>query len=182
MGGANDPHALLMEGMRGIGKSAFAREFAEALLCEQPTDSHEACDRASPVVGWRRETILTSGSFNRKPWLVTRPIGANDSAASKKKPSQQITIDQIRDLDEFLHVGTHRHGLRVITVNPAEAMNRATANALLKALEEPIASTLFILVTSDPGRLLPTIRSRCQSVVIPLPAKDLCATWLAGAG
>jgi DNA polymerase-3 subunit delta' len=75
------------------------------------------------------------------------------SDAGKKKPSQQITIDQVRALDDFLHVGTHRHGARLVLLNPAEAMNRPTANALLKSLEEPIANTLFILVTSEPHRL-----------------------------
>ena len=175
------PHALLMEGMRGIGKSEFARAFAESLLCECPTEKHEACN-ACMACGW-----LAQG--NHPDFRLIQPEalagdegeGASDSS-SKKKPSQQITIDQIRALDDFLHVGTHRQGLRVVLINPAEAMNRATANALLKALEEPIASTLFILVTSDQNRLLPTIRSRCQSIVFVSPGRELSTSWLADAG
>ena len=94
----------------------------------------------------------------------------------------RITIDQVRALDDFLHVGTHRHGARVILINPAEAMNRSTANSLLKSLEEPIASTLFILVTSESDRLLPTIRSRCQSLLVPQPTQSRAEQWLRLAG
>jgi DNA polymerase-3 subunit delta' len=86
-------------------------------------------------------------------------------------------------LDDFLHVGTHRHGARLVLLNPAEAMNRPTANALLKSLEEPIATTLFILVSSEPHRLLPTIRSRCQAMPVRRPAPCPCRTqWLRDAG
>jgi len=70
----------------------------------------------------------------------------------------------------------------VVLLSPAEAMNRATANALLKSLEEPIANTLFILVASEPHRLLPTIRSRCQSVPVRRPSRHLAVQWLGQAG
>jgi DNA polymerase-3 subunit delta' len=102
--------------------------------------------------------------------------------SGQEEASQQITIDQVRALDDFLHVGTHRHGARLVLLNPAEAMNRATANALLKSLEEPIASTLFILVSSEPNRLLPTIRSRCQAVPVRRPAPAVADKWLHDAG
>jgi DNA polymerase-3 subunit delta' len=88
----------------------------------------------------------------------------------------------VRALDEFLHVGTHRHGARVVLLNPAEAMNRPTANAILKALEEPIAGTLFILVSSEPHRLLPTIRSRCQTIPMRPPPTARAIAWLRHAG
>ena len=174
------PHALLLSGPAGIGKSAFARCFAESLLCEQPLANHQACG-ACMACGW-----LAQG--NHPDFRVLQPEalsdGESDGAEStgKKKPSQQITIDQVRGLEEFLHVGTHRHGARVILVNPAEAMNRSTANALLKSLEEPIASTLFLLISSNPDRLLPTIRSRCQSIVFPRPSEVCAKAWLAQAG
>ena len=175
------PHALLMEGMRGIGKSEFARAFAESLLCEHPTDGHEAC-HSCIACGWLAQGNHPDFRLIQPEALAGDEIEGTSDAGSKKKPSQQITIDQIRALDDFLHVGTHRHGLRVILINPAEAMNRATANALLKSLEEPISSTLFILVTSDQNKLLPTIRSRCQSVPFPLPRREACTSWLADAG
>lgn len=88
----------------------------------------------------------------------------------------------MRGLDDFLSIGTHRAGLRIILVNPAEAMNRNTANALLKTLEEPAPSTLFLLVSSEPLRLLPTIRSRCQVVPIAVPQPALAERLLAADG
>lgn len=174
------PHALLIAGQRGIGKSELARRFAESLLCENPGQDNVACG-ACLACGW-----LAQG--NHPDFRLVQPgaLSEDDSAAtesaSKKKPSQQITIEQVRSLDDFLHVGTHRQGVRVILINPAEAMNRATANALLKSLEEPVEGTVFILVTSEPERLLPTIRSRCQVVVAALPPHDRAMAWLQDVG
>ena len=174
------PHALLLTGQRGIGKFDLARLFAESLLCEQPSATQVACGQC-PACGW-----LAQG--NHPDFRLLQPEAlAEDEAegtetATKKKPSQQITIDQVRALDDFLHIGTHRQGARVVLVNPAEAMNRATANALLKSLEEPIPGTVFVLVSSEPERLLPTIRSRCQVLPIPVPSQDKALAWLSDAG
>ena len=174
------PHALLISGQRGIGKFDLARHFADSLLCENPAPSSTACGKCS-ACGW-----LVQG--NHPDFRLLQPDALADEdgngvdASSKKKPSQQITIDQVRALDDFLHVGTHRHGARVILINPAEAMNRSTANSLLKSLEEPIANTLFLLVSSEPERLLATIRSRCQSLRVPQPAPRLAEAWLRQAG
>ena len=174
------PHALLISGQRGIGKFDLARSFALSLLCENPTESLEACGKCV-ACGW-----LAQG--NHPDFRLLQPDALADEdgdvsdAGSKKKPSQQITIDQVRALDDFLHVGTHRHGARIVLVNPAEAMNRSTANSLLKSLEEPVASTLFILVSSEQERLLPTIRSRCQAIPVPKPERGRAEAWLAQAG
>jgi len=173
------PHALLLTGQRGTGKFDLALAFARSLLCEGKPGHAEACGQCSACL-W-----LAQG--NHPDFRVLQPQALSDvegegEASSKKKPSQQITIDQVRALDDFLHVGTHRAGLRVILINPAEAMNRATANSLLKALEEPIAGTLFILVSSENERLLPTIRSRCQAIAIGQPPPARAAEWLAQAG
>ena len=174
------PHALLVSGQRGIGKFELARNFAFSLLCENPTESSEACGVCA-ACGW-----LVQGNHPDfrllQPDALAEEVSELPEAGSKKKPSQQITIDQVRALDDFLHVGTHRQGARIVLLNPAEAMNRSTANSLLKSLEEPIASTLFILVTSEPERLLPTIRSRCQSITVPQPKRTRAEAWLAQAG
>lgn len=173
------PHALLLSGQRGIGKFDLARRFAESLLCENPAPSHEACG-CCPACGWLAQGNHPDFRLLQPDALAEEEI--EGAEAGKKKPSQQITIDQVRALDDFLHVGTHRHGVRVILINPAEAMNRATANSLLKALEEPIASTLFLLVSNERERLLPTIRSRCQSMPVPLPSPALATAWLRQSG
>ncbi|MBI2309264.1 MAG: DNA polymerase III subunit delta' [Rhodocyclales bacterium] len=174
------PHALLLGGLRGLGKFDLARAFAASLLCENPRENGEACGTCL-ACNW-----LSQGNHPDfrllQPDALAESEGEGDAGDSGKKASQQITIDQVRGLDDFLHVGTHRAGLRVVLVCPAEAMNRNTANALLKTLEEPAPDTLFLLVSHEPERLLPTIRSRCQTVAIAKPATARAREWLAAAG
>ncbi|MFB0936383.1 MAG: DNA polymerase III subunit delta' [Propionivibrio sp.] len=174
------PHALLLTGHKGIGKFALARSFAESLLCENPGPSRAACGSCL-ACGW-----LAQGNHPDfrliQPDAMAEDESDSEESTGKKKPSQQITIDQIRDLDDFLHVGTHRQGVRVVLVHPAEAMNRSTANSLLKSLEEPVPGTLFILISNEPERLLPTIRSRCQRLPVPVPERKRSEAWLAQAG
>lgn len=171
------PHALLLLGQKGLGKFDLARQFAASLLCEQPQASGLACGKCL-ACNWYAQG-------NHPDFRLLQPEALSDEVEveeGKKKPSQQITIDQVRGLDDFLNVGTHRGGLRVVLVNPAEAMNRNTANAILKTLEEPAPSTLFLMVSSDPARLLPTIRSRCQVMPVPLPATQQAEKILAEEG
>lgn len=161
------PHAVLLSGQRGVGKLALAEAFAASLLCEASTGDGRAC-RQCPACNWLQQghhpdyRLLQPDALNED--------GEGEEGARKDKASQQITIDQVRALDDFLVVGTHRAGLRIIVVNPAEAMNRSTANAILKTLEEPPPGTLFLLISNEPMRLLSTIRSRCQTVAVNLPA------------
>ncbi len=174
------PHALLLTGQRGIGKFELARRFAESLLCENLTPALFACGSCLSC-GWLAQGNHPDFRLVQPDAMAEDESDAADSGG-KKKPSQQITIDQIRELDDFLHVGTHRQGVRVVLVHPAEAMNRSTANSLLKSLEEPVPGTLFILVSNEPERLLPTIRSRCQQVPVALPERNRSEAWLAQAG
>lgn len=172
------PHALLVTGQRGLGKYALAQAFAAGLLCENPGGDGKACG-CCLACGWFEQG-------NHPDFRLLQPEALaeteTDGEEGKKKASQQITIEQIRALDDFFNVGTHRSGLRIILVHPTEAMNRSTANALLKSLEEPAPGTLFLLVSSEPMRLLPTIRSRCQLVSVPLPASERAAAVLRQAG
>jgi DNA polymerase-3 subunit delta' len=96
----------------------------------------------------------------------------------REKRSEQIRIEQVRELSDFFSVGTHRSGNRVILIFPADAMNMSTQNALLKSLEEPPPSTLFLLVTSHTDRLLATVRSRCTRFVLPVPDPGQVLRWL----
>ncbi len=171
------PHALLLVGQKGLGKYALARQFAAGLLCESPTRQGLPCGECL-ACNW-----FAQG--NHPDFRLLQPDALSDEIEvedGKKKPSQQITIDQVRALDEFFNIGTHRGGLRIILVNPTEAMNRNTANSLLKTLEEPAVSTLFLMVSSEPMRLLPTIRSRCQVVPVPVPPAKLAEKVLADQG
>ena len=177
------PHALLLAGPQGGGKTVFAEALARRMLCEGAVEeTSQACGQC-PSCNW-----FASG--NHPDFRRVEPGGGevgNEEASeaetgSGKKKSDQIRIDQIRQLDDFLAVGTHRSGMRVILIQPAEAMNAATANALLKALEEPIASTLFILVTHNKKRLLPTILSRCHVINFPKPDEAQSLAWMRQGG
>jgi DNA polymerase-3 subunit delta' len=91
----------------------------------------------------------------------------------------QIVVDQSRDLIAFLQLTSHGGRGRVVIIYPAEAMNRSTANALLKTLEEPPAGTVIILITESPRRLPPTILSRCQRIRLAPPDPADVVDWLA---
>ena len=171
------PHSLLLVGQKGLGKYELARRFAASLLCESPSIDGLACGKCL-ACNWFEQG-------NHPDFRLLQPDALGEEVEvedGKKKPSQQITIDQVRGLDEFFNIGTHRGGLRIILVNPTEAMNRSTANSLLKTLEEPAPDTLFLMVSSEPMRLLPTIRSRCQVVPVPVPSVKLAEKVLADEG
>ncbi len=173
------PHALLLTGPDGIGKSAFALAIAARLLCETPSDGI-ACGTCSSC-HW-----LAGGNhpdFRHVIPEADAEAGEEaDDSSDKKKASRQILIDQIRALESFVFVGGHRNGARVVVVEPAEAMNVAAENALLKILEEPPSSVYFILVSSQWKRLLPTIRSRCQALKLGRPTMAEASRWLVKQG
>jgi len=169
------PHALLVHGREGVGQFELAMAFAQFLLCEKPAPGGRACERCSACTWF--------GQGNHPDFRLLQPESMaadeeSETAADSKKKSDQIRIEQVRDLQRFLAVGTHRGGLRVIVLHPADAMNVSTQNAVLKSLEEPPPDTLFLLVTSFPHRLRPTIRSRCQGIAVPIPDRDQAARWL----
>lgn len=179
-------HALLVHGPAGIGKSDFAAGLARALLCDAPLPDGAACGKCA-ACGWfeRRNhpdfRLLT-------PAAMEKPRESEDGEADEEsarpagkgsgKPSREIRIDQVRALERFTEVGGHRGGYKLIVIDPADALNAAAANALLKTLEEPSGSTRFVLVTSRPDALPATIRSRCQPVSLPMPALDAAMDWL----
>jgi len=173
------PHALLVHGRSGIGKVEFARTLAQSLLCEAP-EGGLACGTC-PACGWFREANhpdyreLLPESMAEDATTDDAPADADDK---DKKKSREIKIDQIRAIADFMQLSTHRDGYRVLLIHPAEAMNMAAANALLKTLEEPAARTVILLVSDQLGRLLPTIRSRCQRLLAPSPDTAVGVAWL----
>ena len=172
--GASVPPALLMAGPAGIGKHAFAQATAARLLCESPT-AKGACG-ACPSCHWLAGNNHPDFRYLRPESEVEAEGEA--SVGEKKKASRQIRIEQIRELEDFVFVGSHRGGARVIVLEPAEAMNAAAQNALLKILEEPSVSVYFILVTSRINSLLPTILSRCRLMKLPKPGLAEASDWL----
>ena len=177
------PHALLVYGKPGIGKVEFARAMAQSLLCEAP-EKAIACGKC-PACGWFREgnhpdfRELLPESMSEDEIDADAP---DDPDAREKKKSKEIKIEQIRDLGSFMTLTTHRAGFRVLLVHPAEAMNPAAANALLKTLEEPPPRTVILLVTDRIGRLLATIKSRCQRLMVPSPDEATALQWLKAQG
>ncbi len=174
-GNANGlPHALLLTGPEGIGKGRFAIATASRLLCESPAETG-ACG-ACPSCRW-----FASDNHPDFRYIIPAADLESDDPGSdgeRKKGSRQILIDQIRELEDFVFIGGHRNGARVVVVEPAEAMNHAAQNALLKILEEPPSSVYFILVSSQWRRLLPTIRSRCRTMALPRPSAEEAQAWL----
>lgn len=116
------------------------------------------------------------------PQVKAIELGFHVEVKSGVKPSQDIRIDDVRDLQNYFNTASSRGSSRYVVVYPFEQMNANTANALLKTLEEPANGLRFLLVGSRVDKLLPTIRSRCQELPIPLPTIAECLSWLEGQG
>jgi DNA polymerase-3 subunit delta' len=178
------PHALLVHGPRGVGKLALAERIAQFLLCEHADVAARPCDKcdacrwylAGNHPDFRR--IEPEAIAKAPPEPETEEEGSEAPARRTKAPSIVITVDQVRALADFLNIGSHRGGARVALVHPAEDLYPNAANALLKSLEEPAAGAMFILVSHRPARLLPTVRSRCVAVPVPVPPADVALKWL----
>ena len=171
------PHALLVHGAAGIGKTEFARALAKGVLCESPVRG-VACEQC-PSCHW-----FSQGNHPDFREIIPEASAEEDEAteaepAKAEKPrSLVIKIDQIRAVADFITLSTHRAGFKVLLIWPAEALQPAAANALLKTLEEPPARTLIVLVSDRPARLLATIRSRCRLLPLPLPPRLEALAWL----
>ena len=187
------PHALLLHGQAGIGKLHFAQHLAQGLLCEAPEANGEPCGTC-PACHW-----FAQGNHPDYRIVVPEALAAlagpvaaadDEKAAAKgddegkktRTPSKEIRIEQVRALLGFTGVGSHRGGLRVVVLYPAEALNVAAANALLKTLEEPPSGVVFLLVSARIDRLLPTIVSRCRQWPMGTPAPEAARAWLAAQG
>ena len=169
------PHALLLRGREGIGKLAFAEALARALLCENRRPDGRACGTCAPC-NWMEQG--SHPDFRRlEPEILSEPRESEDGP-EKKKPSLEIRIEQVREIAGFIAMTTHRGGAKVVLIHPAETLNVNAANALLKNLEEPPPGTHFLLVAHRWHQLLPTIRSRCEQVVLAAPSHAEARDWL----
>lgn len=172
------PHALLLRGMQGIGKLAFAEALARALLCERPEKDGRACGRCA-ACGW-----MAQGGHPDIRRLEPEALGEPQEAEEgrEKKASVQIQVEQVRAIADFINVTSHRGGAKVVLIHPAESLNVNAANALLKNLEEPPPRTYFLLVSHRWHQLLPTVKSRCQHVALPPPPLAIAQNWLGEQG
>ncbi len=185
-------HAVLLYGARGIGKKSLALDVARDLLCESP-QAGAACGTCSGCELFTADNhpdlrVVVPDALAQ--WRTQGAAEENESAADEstseesedKRESREIRIEQVRELGDFFGVATHRGGLRVVVLAPADALNSAAANAALKTLEEPPPGTFFILCTDALDEVLPTVRSRCMLYRVHTPEGSVAAQWLAGQG
>jgi DNA polymerase-3 subunit delta' len=183
------PHAMLFHGAAGTGKSDFIEAYAQALLCENGRPDGHACGTCVSC-GWFSQGNHPDYRRVRPEALEDEPpegdegadADAGKKAKSTKAPSKEIKIEQIRNLADFMNISTHRQGLRVVVLYPAEALNTPASNALLKTLEEPPPGTVFLLASNSLDRLLPTILSRCRKFALPMPDNAAALAWLNAQG
>lgn len=168
-------HALLLAGPQGIGKATLAFHLAYHLL-RHPDAAAAPAQLVPPDPGSALFRQIAGGQHPSLLYL-TRPV--NERTKGFKTA---LTVEEVRKVGRFLSMTAHDGGWRVVIVDPADDMNRHAANALLKSLEEPPARVLFILVAHAPGRLLPTIRSRCHMVRLQPLGLDALRDALAGLG
>jgi DNA polymerase III subunit delta' len=168
-------HAWLLTGRMGIGKATLAYRLARFLLAraDERTEPVSNLDVDAGSIATRQVLALSHPGLLvlRRPWLTTT-----------KRFAMSIPIDEVRRLRGFLGHTAAEGTWRVVIVDTADDLNPNAANALLKSLEEPPARTVFILLASEPGRLLPTIRSRCRVLPLaPLGLDDLRRAAIAAA-
>jgi len=178
------PHAILFHGESGIGKADFIQAFAQSLLCENVQADGFACGTCASC-GWFLQgnhpdyrRVRPEALEDEAPAEGEEGADAVKGAKASKTPSKDIKIEQIRQLADFMNISTHRQGLRVVVLYPAEALNTPASNALLKTLEEPPPGTMFLLASNSLDRLLPTILSRCRKFALPLPEYQVALAWL----
>lgn len=152
-------HAYLLHGPAGIGKRGLAERLMALLLCQHPSPEG-AC-------GACRGCQLLAAQSHPDHYIL-----------EPDEADKAIRVDQVRDLVGFITQTAQMGGRKVVLLEPAEAMNLNAANALLKSLEEPAGNTVLLLVSHQPSRLLPTLKSRCVQQACPLPERQQSLDWL----
>ena len=160
------PHALLFAGAEGTGKHALCLAVASWLLCKTNADG-----RAETACGECHSCQLMAAGTH-PDFLICQP----------EEDSRQIRIDTVRRLNQFIYSTPQISHCQVVILRPLEVMNVSAANALLKTLEEPPGESFLLLEAERPGSVLPTIRSRCQTISLPLPPESDSVDWMAQQG
>ena len=160
-------HALLLEGMNGVGKKIFAYQLAQMLLCQGNSDKDNTGGICQTCASCKWFIADTHPDF-----IVVSP----------EEGKKLISVDAIRQTTQQIFKTSHQDGYRILIIDPADAMTIEAANSLLKTLEEPPPRTLLILLTDKPARLLPTIRSRASRLQFRLPETEQALSWLQNKG
>lgn len=164
-------HAWLLAGPQGMGKGGFAERVARFLVTHGRSGDGSAIDLDDPG-DTAAGKLVEAGNH---PEIIHLSRQVKDKG---KELARNITIDQVRGVIRRLHLSLSLGHWRVIIVDAVDDLETDGANALLKTLEEPPAQTLFLLVSHSPGRLLPTIRSRCRILRFQPVGHDVMTAWL----
>jgi len=148
-------HAWLLAGPKGVGKASFARLAARRILAEAAGPPFEAGPLETPA-DHRIAKLIAAGSH---PDMRVLERLENEKTGNL---ARNITVNQVREVGEFLGLTPALSDWRVVVIDSIDDLEPAAANALLKILEEPPPNCIFLLASHAPGRLLPTIRSRCR--------------------
>jgi len=152
-------HGWIFAGPRGVGKAGIALDFARRLLVSGAGRAVPA-DRLAPSDDDPAVRLLAGGAH--PDFVRLERLERDDRKSDSGQLARNITVDQVRGLARLLHSAPSMGSRRIILVDAADDLEAGAANALLKNLEEPPAGAIFLLVSHRPGRLLPTIRSRCR--------------------
>lgn len=186
-------HGLLFCGPEKLGKRAVAERLAQRLLCTQRLVDGEPCGqcRSCRLFASRTQTdppeLRPDGSlahpFGRSghPDLLLVGYEWNEKARPPRLRTE-LVIEQVRGVSEEMALTPQFGGAKIAIIDPAEAINHAAANALLKTLEEPVPGRYLWLVSSHPARLSATIRSRCQRLEFRVPPREEALAWLSSQG
>lgn len=174
-------HALLLTGPAGLHQLDLALHLAFAWLCDTPHADGTACLTCESCHLFKAHThpdfkLLLPEYLMVELGLQEQETGNGEE--SKRKPSKEIRAEALRQMIEFSQKTRARSKVQVVLIYPAERMNVVSANTVLKTLEEPPGDVRFILATENASRLLPTIRSRCQTHAMRWPQKQDAVTWL----
>ena len=188
-----EAHALLLHGPQGLGQFELALALAQARLCESEAAERPvrfgcgACASCRLFLARSHPDLLVvipDALREGLGWAGSEMPGDDSSTAatSRAKPSKEIRVDDVRQVIGFAQSTSSRGRGRAVVVHPAERMNAVAANALLKTLEEPPGQTCFVLCSATFEGLLPTVRSRCQTVRLRLPSIEQAKAWLKAQG
>lgn len=153
------PHAWMITGPRGVGKATLAYRFARFVLASGKEDGTAP---SSMCLGPEHPVFQRTAASSHGDLLTIESSG--DEGNRRKK--REISVEESRRIGPFLTMTAAEGGWRVVVIDSADEMNRAAGNAILKLLEEPPAKALLLLVSHNPGRVLPTVRSRCRHLAL----------------
>src|SRR6516164_5255471 len=152
------PHAILLSGPRGIGKATLAFRFARFLLANRDHSTATAAAESGLAIDPESSLFHRVAAGGHADLLTVERV----YDPRRRRLRSEIVVEDAREITNFFRLTAAEEGWRIVIVDGAEEMNRSAANALLKILEEPPRQALLLLVSHSPGRLLPTIRSRCR--------------------